>query len=70
MHERLWKDARSLNVVQEVGRDPLRVPVNTPPEQVIEVARKLGAAKELLKTVLPQPIRPESAPSEILSETE
>ncbi len=45
-------------MVQEVGRDPLRVPIDTPPDQVIEVARKLSAARQLLETVLPQAEKP------------
>lgn len=46
-----------LNVVQEVGRDPLRVPLHTPPEQTVNVARALGIARQRLMTVLPQPNR-------------
>lgn len=46
---------RALNVVQEVGRDPLRVPANTPPDQTIETARELARARRRLEKVLPQP---------------
>lgn len=52
------KKERKLNVLEEVGRDPLRIPRDTPPSQVLEVAAKLSAAKKVLRTVLPQPYRP------------
>lgn len=52
---RKFKERLPINAVQEVGRDPLRVPLDTPPGDTVETARKLGAARELLMTVLPRP---------------
>lgn len=52
-----------LNVIPEVGRDPLRVPVNTPPGEVINVAIALAKAREQLTAVLPQPNRETTEPS-------
>ena len=44
-----------LNVVQEVGRDPLRVPLSTPIDETMETAKRLSIARKRLKLVLPQP---------------
>lgn len=46
-------EARPVNVVEVVGVEPLQVPEDTPPEQVLRVTAKLEAAREVLKKVLP-----------------
>jgi len=48
---------KRLNVVQEVGRDPLRIPRSTPKGKSVETARQLSAARRKLAQVLPQPTR-------------
>lgn len=50
-----FRERSPINVIPEVGRDPLRVPLDTPPGEIVEAARKLGAARELLMNVLPRP---------------
>ncbi len=47
---------KRLNVVQEVGRDPLRIPLSTPIDESVETAKRLLVAKIRLASVLPQPI--------------
>lgn len=51
----LFPDNRPLNVIEEVGRDPLRVSANIPPGQVLSEARTLALARKALEEVLPQP---------------
>ena len=51
------KRPKQLNVVQEVGRDPLRIPRSTPISESVETAQRLAKAKRVLMKVLPQPIR-------------
>ncbi len=51
------KRLKQLNVVQEVGRDPLRIPRSTPICESVETALRLSKAKRALTKVLPQPIR-------------
>lgn len=46
---------KCLNVVQEVGRDPLRIPLSTPIDETVETAKRLQIAKIRLASVLPQP---------------
>lgn len=51
---RALRNNEGLNVVEEVGRDPLRVPAVTPPDEIIDFARSLAEARKRLETVLPQ----------------
>lgn len=53
------KRPKQLNVVQEVGRDPLRIPQSTPISESVETAQRLSKAKRALAKILPQPIRDE-----------
>lgn len=48
-----------LNVVEEVGRDPLRIPKRTPVSESVETAKRLLIARRRLMLVLPQLIRVE-----------
>ena len=49
------KQPKCLNVVQEVGRDPLRIPLSTPIDESVETAKRLLIARIRLASVLPQP---------------
>lgn len=49
------KQPKRLNVVQEVGRDPLRIPLSTPIDETLETAKRLQIARLRLRSVLPQP---------------
>lgn len=52
------RKAEMVNAVMEVGRDPMRLPEDTKPEDILVEAAKIEAARELLKKVLPP--RPEA----------
>ncbi len=57
IQRRLQGSGQPLNVILEVGRDPLRVPEDTPADEILDAARALATAKRSLETVLPQATR-------------